>query len=134
MKISNDIDSVTHAFEYAEDFFSDMNMSGLDDAMFNTNIVLDEIISNIVKYAQTDDDIDIDLSIDDDCIKVIVIDKGIPFNPVESDVERPKIKSLDNCQVGGVGLKIVKRISERMEYKRAANKNFLTVWISLSKK
>lgn len=132
MRITNDVDSVTHAFEYAEDFFSGAGLNDSDDVLFNTHIVLDEIISNIVKYANTKDDISVELSVENGLLKIVLIDCGDEFDPIAvANTERRKIKSIEGCQVGGVGLRIVKKISQKMEYERKDGKNTLTVWLSL---
>lgn len=133
MKISNDQDSVTRAFEYAEKFFATEN-DGFDsneDVLFNTNIVLDEIISNIRKYSGSYGDIEVSLSISGKSIKIVISDDGIPFDPTATQSERQAVKGIEECQVGGVGLKIVNQLSKKMEYSRVGDKNKLTIWLPI---
>lgn len=132
MKISNDLDSVSRAFEYSESFFSNLGSdTDLEDAFFSTNIVLDEIISNIIKYSETSSDIEVELSISTSFVKVVIKDEGKPFNPTLHISDLSKFKSVDDFPVGKVGIKIVKEISDNISYKREKGKNVLTIWIPL---
>lgn len=132
MNIGNDVDSVTHAFEYADDFFSSINCADCEDAIFNTNIVLDELISNIIKYSGSKD-IDIQFGINKNFIEITITDSGYPFNPNQAEV-KVNPNNLDDCKVGGVGLKIVKSIVKKMEYKRKGDFNVLVIWVPLDSK
>lgn len=132
MNIGNDVDSVTHAFEYADSFFSSINCADCEDAIFNTNIVLDELISNIIKYSGSDG-IDIEFDINKNFIEITITDSGCPFNPTQAE-GRDNPNNLDDCKVGGVGLKIVKSIVKKMEYKREGDFNILVVWVPLEEK
>lgn len=132
MKISNDLDSVSRAFEYSESFFSSLGSDAdFEDAFFSTNIVLDEIISNIIKYSETSSDIDVELSISGNCVKVVIKDDGKAFNPTLHITDLSKFKNVEDFPIGKVGIKIVKEISNNIAYKREKGKNVLTIWIPL---
>lgn len=133
MKISNDQDSVTRAFEYAEEFFATENdgLDNNDDVLFNTNIVLDEIISNIRKYSNSYNDIEVTLSVSGKNVKIVISDDGIPFDPTAFPGEKQSVKGIEECSVGGVGLKIVNQLSKKMEYTRVGDKNRLTIWLPI---
>ena len=91
-----------------------------EHALASVELVLEEAISNTLRYGYEDDTshtIDIDLQIDLDEIQVLIVDDGKPFDPLEGDaVLLPD--SLDDAQVGGLGLLMIRNTASRMSYER----------------
>ncbi len=91
------------------------------------SIAADEIFSNIARYAyypETGEAI-VRICVDDD-ITVEFEDCGIAYNPLSA--QSPDITlSADEREIGGLGLFMVKNLMDSVEYKRAANKNILTI-------
>jgi anti-sigma regulatory factor (Ser/Thr protein kinase) len=94
-------------------------------------IAIDEIFSNIVKYAvgngfiRSEIKITIRLSLDDN-ITLIFEDNGTPFDPLSvapPDTSLPE----DERTPGGLGLFIVQNIMDSVEYRYEDNKNILTI-------
>ena len=97
--------------------------------VFDSNLALDEVLTNIVSYAYDDDathEIAVRLRIEDDRLVIEVEDDGRPFDPLaapEPDLalhagERP---------VGGLGLSLVRRLMPELRYERRAGRNVLTM-------
>ena len=97
-------------------------------ASYNVELVFEEIVANIVRYGQPTTDIDVVISFDDAETILIFEDDGVPFNPREHTA-RPAPTSLDEVQVGGLGIPLVKKISSRMDYERTEDRNRLLVAI-----
>lgn len=91
-----------------------------EHALASVELVLEEAISNTLRYGYDDDGphtIEIDLQIDLDEIQVLIVDDGKPFDPLEGDaVLLPD--SLDDAQVGGLGLVMIRSTASRMSYER----------------
>ena len=63
-------------------------------------------------------------------IKLTFIDAGVAFNPLRQ--EDPDItESADKRPIGGLGLYMVKQMTNSIEYARRNNKNFLTIYKSV---
>ena len=98
-------------------------------AVFEINLALDELFTNIISYGFSDDDVhDIKISItpQGNQITISIEDDGVPFNPV--DAETPDLEcSIENCKIGGLGIHIIKKLMDQVCYQRCDNKNVLTL-------
>jgi len=101
---------------------------GLDKKyMFEVNLALDELFTNIVSYGYDDDSdhlVRIDISCLDDILHIRIEDDGKPFNPMKA--EAPDVKCiLEDRDVGGLGIFLIKKIMDQIDYKRENGKNIL---------
>jgi anti-sigma regulatory factor (Ser/Thr protein kinase) len=90
-------------------------------------IAVEEIFVNIVHYAYTPEtgSVTIRMSVQEDIV-IEFEDSGKPYNPLEK--EDPDIKaSAEEREVGGLGIFMVKKIMDKVEYRREGNKNILTI-------
>lgn len=97
--------------------------------MYNINISIDELLSNIINYAFEDNRIHIisvQLEITKNNFLMRITDDGKAFNPLE--IEEPDINaSIDERKIGGLGIFIVKNLVDKIEYKRNGSKNILLI-------
>jgi len=104
------------------------------DVLFALNVVLDEITSNIIRYAYADragGEIRLRLSAGDGGVEMEFEDDGAPFNPLElppPDLAAP----LATRQVGGLGVHLARRLMNEVVYARVANHNRLILRKSLA--
>ncbi len=91
------------------------------------NIVLDEILSNIAKYAYEDQDGDITVECDiDSSLHLTFKDHGIAYNPLEK--EDPDITaSAEDRDIGGLGIYLTKKMTDAISYEYADGQNVLTI-------
>jgi serine/threonine-protein kinase RsbW len=95
--------------------------------IFNVNLAVDEILTNIISYAYPDGgshDIVVRLSLTTRELIVEVEDDGQAFNPLElgiPDLDKP----LEQRPIGGLGIHLVRKVMDRLEYRRQAGKNVL---------
>ena len=96
-------------------------------------LATEEILVNIIAYAypETPGDIEIRWHITSDKKLVIEItDWGIPFDP--RHVPEPNIDlPLENLKAGGLGIWIVRNLTEELHYRRENEKNILTLIFDL---
>jgi len=97
-----------------------------DAARYNIELVFEEIVLNIVRHGQATADIDVTITFDDTETILIFEDDGVPFNPRDY-TPRSAPTSLDEVQVGGLGIALVKSISSHMNYERTKDGNRLLV-------
>ena len=94
------------------------------------SIAVDEIYSNIVNYSGADL-ATISYEIKDGRLYMTFTDDGIPYNPLEA--EEPDVTlSAEERKIGGLGIFMVKKMTESMEYTYEDDKNILSLVISLN--
>ena len=100
-----------------------------DRAIFNLNLALDEILTNVIEYAFPDGgapEILVRLALDEAALQAEVIDDGTPYDPTARP--DPDISlSVDERPIGGLGVYFAKRMMDRVEYHRDDGRNRLTL-------
>jgi len=97
--------------------------------VFEINVALDEILTNIVSYAYNDKaehKILVRLFFPEDGLKIQIEEDGIAFNPLER-AEPDITKSVMERPIGGLGIHMVRKLINELSYKRENNKNILTL-------
>ena len=93
------------------------------------NIVFDEIYANIVNYSKATL-ATVSYSIETGKLCLTFADNGISYNPLEA-VEPDITLSAEEREIGGLGIFMVKKMTESMEYEYKDDKNMLTLVIAL---
>ena len=108
--------------------------NGVDEhALAGVELVLEEAATNVLRYGyeglpQAEHWIEIDLQVDLDEVQVLLVDDGKPFDPLdEGAVLLPD--TLDDAQVGGLGLLMIRNTASQLAYERRDGKNRLTMTI-----
>ena len=96
--------------------------------MSKIDLVVEEIFINIVKYAYGDEvgDVDIEVKATDNKVVISFEDTGVAFNPLEieeADVTLP----IEEREIGGLGIYMVRKIMDNVEYMHKENKNVLVI-------
>jgi len=93
------------------------------------NLIFDELLNNVISYAFDDDKehvIDVAVSLEQKRLVVTIADDGRPFNPfgrIPPETGLP----LDDREVGGLGLHLVKNVMDDVTYERLGTKNVATL-------
>jgi len=93
------------------------------------NLVVEELFVNVASYAYKDKEngkckITIDYNQDKQEVKLSMEDNGIKFNPLEKE-EPDTTLSAEDRPIGGLGILLVKKNMDNIEYKYEDNKNIL---------
>ena len=97
--------------------------------LFNLNLALEEILTNVISYGYDDKDehqITVRLFLEQGQLKVEVEDDGRPFNPLEAP-EPDLSKSLEERPVGGLGIHLVRKLMDELEYRREEGRNLFLI-------
>ncbi len=99
-------------------------------------ICCDEIFTNIASYAYTDGNGSVTVTVEfvseTKSLRIIFSDSGTAFNPLE--ISEPDTSSaLSERKVGGLGMFMVKKMMDSVEYCRQDGKNILTLTKCLEK-
>lgn len=93
------------------------------------SIIMDEVVSNIVRCSGAKE---FSISLErlaDESLKMVFDDDGFAFDPT-TEVETPDVgASLEDRQIGGLGMFMVKKMSKSVAYRRDGVRNVLTVVI-----
>lgn len=95
----------------------------------NLNLVLEEAVSNIILYAypgQTGKEIGVQALCNDRCLIFTLTDTGLPFDPTQAedaDISLP----VEERPIGGLGIFLIKKIMDLVEYRRVDGKNIFTL-------
>jgi serine phosphatase RsbU (regulator of sigma subunit)/anti-sigma regulatory factor (Ser/Thr protein kinase) len=101
----------------------------LESVLHDLNLALEEILTNIISYGYTDSgehEIAVRFSIKAGEIRVEVEDDGQPFNPLEAP-EVDTTKPLEERTIGGLGVHLVRKLMDGLEYQRREGKNLLVM-------
>jgi anti-sigma regulatory factor (Ser/Thr protein kinase) len=87
-------------------------------------VALDEIISNAVKYGGRGarGRMSLGLSVDEDSVRATFSDDGVAFNPLTAPEPDVKV-SLEDRQIGGLGIFLVTHLMDEMKYERENGRN-----------
>ncbi len=96
---------------------------------FRVNLVLEEFGINVINYAYEEGarDFEITLSSESDILTIQITDDGIPFNPLEHEHEPSTLGPVAERPIGGLGLRLVRAMTEDMRYERENSKNHSTL-------
>jgi len=99
------------------------------DVGVDMHVALDEVLSNIIRHAYSDDrvhEIRIRLTVAEDVIEAEIEDDGRPFNPLT--IPPPQLTgSLHERQVGGLGIHFVRSLMNEVSYSLVGNRNRLVL-------
>ncbi len=106
-----------------------------EHALAAVELVLEEAITNVIRYGYEGREpggeppvIEIDLQIDMDEVHVLIVDDAKAFDPLDSGgVLLPE--TLDDAQVGGLGLLMIRNTASSMAYERRDGHNRLLLTI-----
>ena len=95
------------------------------------DIAIDEIFSNIARYAYQQETGSVTVRIDtlDDPSRILLtfIDNGIPYNPLTKEMPDTTSLPARKRPIGGLGLFMVKKTMDSVVYSYENGKNILTI-------
>ena len=94
------------------------------------NIAVDEIYSNIINYSGAEI-ATVSYCIKDGKLYITFTDDGVPYNPLEAE-EPDTTLSAEERKIGGLGIFMVKKMTESMDYTYEDDKNILKLTMALS--
>lgn len=126
LDISPDIAGIPRLLDWVEERCVDCGLQG--ETPSKLALALDEAVANVVNHAfagvPTPPCIAVVLTIDGDSVAAEIIDNGRPFDPTavpEPDCASP----LESRDVGGLGIHLIRRMMDRVEYRRVGGENRL---------
>ena len=128
ISIENKIENLKEVAGFVEKFGEDNHLD--NKIVFDLNLILDELVTNIIHYSYNDNEkhlINISLEKTENDIKIKIIDDGKEFNPVQKE-EADINLSLEEREIGGLGIHIVRHKTDNILYERKNNQNILSLF------
>lgn len=93
------------------------------------HLIVDEGCTNVINYAYPPGepgDIELSCAVKDGIAAITIRDWGAPFDPI--NVAAPDLSlDIDERPIGGLGVFLMKKFSDRLEYRRKEDTNLLTI-------
>ena len=124
--VDNQISELSNVVDFLDELGEEWELPvGL---VFSLNLVMEEALTNIILYGFEDSNqhtIEINFSKrGGDELSITLIDDGLPYDPtLKAD---PDITlAVEDRPIGGLGIFLIKKIMDKVEYQRNKNKNHL---------
>jgi serine/threonine-protein kinase RsbW len=129
LTLANRLDEIDRLITALEAFGADAGVS--QDVIFRLSVSLDEIVTNVIRHAFGSADgqqIIVRVSVDHELVTAVVDDDGLPFDPLS--VPPPDLSaSLEDRPIGGLGLHLVRSLTQSVTYRRDGDRNVLTITV-----
>lgn len=105
-----------------------------DEMVFKVKLVVEEMGLNIIDHGYGNDEskeLEFRLTADDDSVTMEFIDEAGPFDPL-TETPRPDTDAgIEERDIGGLGVYLVREMVDEVRYAREGNRNRLTLIIRL---
>jgi serine/threonine-protein kinase RsbW len=110
----------------------EVKKKGFDSSFVNkVELASEEVLVNIIHYGYPNR---IPGLIEIDCqmpspktIKIVIRDKGVPYNPLDYPVDVNPEEGLEERTIGGYGIFIISKLMDEVAYARDQEENVLTM-------
>ena len=92
-------------------------------------LAVEEAVVNVIDYAYPagqEGDIEVRMMFDGETLKTVIIDSGVAFDPTAKEKADTSL-SIEDRQIGGLGILLVRELMDSINYERAEGQNFLTL-------
>ena len=134
VRIENDLSEIAKVDEKLDELAEQFGVPPAIAATFH--IIFDDLLSNVISYGFNDEQrhfIDVSLELRANSFIVSIADDGVPFNPLTESTPDTKL-SIEDRQLGGLGIHLVINMVDDINYQRTADKNVLTLTKSFQSK
>ena len=127
VRITNQRDQIDTVRKFFDDYSKENKLT--EKTVHDIQMALDELLTKIVNYGYEDTDehqIDIHFGVNDDAVKVEIVDDSKPYNILEKD--NPDISlSMEDKPIGGLGIFLIKKLMSNVDYYTEEGKNHLVM-------
>lgn len=134
MRVKSLLAEIPAASEAASRWLAEHNAPPAADYL--ANLTIEELVTNCIKYGYDDSAehiIEIELQLSAGELVLTVTDDGHAFNPLDLP-DRDTNMPVEDVPIGGLGIHLLRKMSDRMDYARIDGKNRLTLRKSLAVK
>jgi anti-sigma regulatory factor (Ser/Thr protein kinase) len=131
IEIKNNIEEISRVCDVIKAFCDEHDIS--EEKYHDIVLILDEVVTNVINYAYPDGGehtFSLEIIEENGQVDINMSDNGIAFDPLgknDPDTE----SSLEEREIGGLGIFIVKQLSESVEYSRIDERNQLSIRVAV---
>ena len=99
------------------------------EIVFKVNLVLEELVVNAMTHGSHEGlaDIEVTVTSTEDLVSIRLSDNGVAFDPL-TDAPDPELAgSVEDRDVGGLGIHLVRSMMDDVSYRRENGRNLLTM-------
>lgn len=133
LTLPNDIETIPRLNEFIDGFCEEQGISM--EISMSLNLAIEEAVVNVMNYGYPEGAvgyIDVEVDADKESITFVITDTGKPFDPTKKedvDITLPAEKR----GIGGLGIHLIRRIMDNIDYQYIDKKNILTLKKKLNK-
>ena len=123
--IPNDLTALREMSAWLESTIQRLAMP--EPLVFRFDLCANEAVTNVISYAYPENgahEIGLRLFRENDALCLEIEDDGIPFNPMERS-EHVRPASLEEAEIGGLGVDLIRRFMDECHYARHSGRNVL---------
>lgn len=125
--IDNQLDEVTRIAQFIEELGMSLQLPA--SITMSINLAIEEAVTNIIRYGYPPNlksEITLRTSVAPGMLVTRIIDEGTSFDPTEKETS-DNVQSLDQQLTKGLGLFLIRRTMDKVEYHSVDNHNELTL-------
>ncbi|MCP4550846.1 MAG: ATP-binding protein [Bacteroidetes bacterium] len=128
VRINNNLSELEKIVSRVESIAEEWNIP--PKLVFHINLVIEELVTNTISYGYVDiadgkHEIEIRFSLDNTSLTIILIDNAREFNPLQMSDPQDLDKPIKERERGGLGIFLVKKFVDDLEYKRENGRNII---------
>lgn len=134
LTLHNDISEVPQLNDFIEAVAERLGIE--PSTALQLQLAVEEAVVNVMDYAYPPDsvgEVSVATTSDGQCLKIVITDSGVPFDPTEQEKADISL-SVEERQIGGLGILLVNEIMDTVSYERKDGKNVLTLTKQLNDK
>ncbi|MDR1551209.1 MAG: ATP-binding protein [Holosporaceae bacterium] len=132
IEIENNIEEIDRACDLTRAFCLQHKIS--DEKCHDITLIVDEIMTNIIKYAYSDKQshtFSLLMEKNDIHIAICFLDDGTEFDPLAAKTPDISSTCIEDRPIGGLGIFIVRQLAEDVKYSRVGNLNRLDIVVNV---
>ena len=127
IELLNDVRQIPRMAEFVEAVVAEKKID--NDVAMGIHLAIEEAVTNVMMYAYpegTEGSVELKAVMTSDRLSFILSDRGKPFDPTAAP-DPDVTASAEDRPIGGLGIHLVRRIMDSVQYERKDGKNYLTM-------
>lgn len=125
--LKNNVDEVARLSTFQKTMLEKM---GVEKSLARQiRLAVEEAVVNVIEYAYpagVEGNVEVSMMTDGESLKVVICDSGVPFDPtLKEDIDINL--SVEERQIGGLGIHLLRKIMDSVNYEHLNGKNTLTM-------
>jgi len=134
LTLQNDPEQVTLLSDFLKGIAKRLNMER--KTAYDTRLAVEEAVVNVMSYAYPAGQVGqviVEAKYDGQRLKFVISDRGVAFDPTRAASTDTTLKA-EERPLGGLGILLVRKLADGINYERIDGMNVLTIWKTLNAK